>query len=117
LEGWDAGCFWLARDVIAFDGRTVDELQTSFQSVIDEYLHDCAQLGKDPAKPFSGRFNLRIDPTLHQQLVLNAERQGLSLNALVEQTLRAPRKTAKKAEKSAESVQRKTQGVINLVFF
>jgi predicted HicB family RNase H-like nuclease len=75
------------RDVIAFDGRTVDELQTMFQAVIDKYLSDCVQLGKDPAKPVSGRFNLRIDPTPHQQLALSAERQGLSLISLVEQTL------------------------------
>ncbi|MGB7414288.1 MAG: type II toxin-antitoxin system HicB family antitoxin, partial [Thermosynechococcaceae cyanobacterium] len=47
------------QDVIAFDGQTVDELEASFQAVVDEYLEDCEQVGKNPNKPCSGRFNLR----------------------------------------------------------
>ena len=75
------------RDVIAFDGLTVDELQTSFQAAVDEYLGDCEQLGKDPDKPFSGRFNLRISPDLHRHVAICAEKEGVSLNAFVEKTL------------------------------
>ncbi|MEL7420978.1 MAG: type II toxin-antitoxin system HicB family antitoxin, partial [Cyanobacteria bacterium J06555_3] len=41
------------RDVIAFDGLSVDELEQSFHAVIDEYLEDCESLGKTPDKPFS----------------------------------------------------------------
>jgi predicted HicB family RNase H-like nuclease len=36
------------RDVIVFDGCTVDELEASFQAVVDEYLNDYATIGKDP---------------------------------------------------------------------
>ncbi len=75
------------RDVIAFDGLSVDELEASFQAAVDEYLDDCDRLGKDPDKPFSGRFNLRIPPDLHRQVVICAEKQGVSLNAFVEKTL------------------------------
>ncbi|MGL4884127.1 MAG: type II toxin-antitoxin system HicB family antitoxin, partial [Waterburya sp.] len=50
------------RDVISFDGKTVDELQESFEAVIKEYLEDCKQEGKEPDKAFSGQFNLRISP-------------------------------------------------------
>ena len=53
------------RDVIVFDGLSVTELEESFHAVIDEYLADCAELGKQPNKPFSGKFNLRISPDLH----------------------------------------------------
>jgi predicted HicB family RNase H-like nuclease len=77
------------RDVIAFDGQTVDELEASFQAVIDEYLADCERLEKSPDKPCSGRFNLRISPELHRQAVLKAEVEGVSLNTLVEQALTA----------------------------
>jgi predicted HicB family RNase H-like nuclease len=75
------------RDVIAFDGLSVDELEASFHAAVDDYLQDCARLGKDPDKPFSGRFNLRIPPELHRQVVIRAEQEGVSLNAFVEKTL------------------------------
>jgi predicted HicB family RNase H-like nuclease len=75
------------RDVIAFDGLSVDELEASFFAAVDEYLNDCDRLGKDPDKPFSGRFNLRIPPELHRQAVIFAEKEGVSLNAFVEKTL------------------------------
>ena len=75
------------RDVIAFDGQTVDELEEAFQAVVDEYLADCEQVGKDPNKPCSGRFNLRISPELHRKAVLRAEVDGVSLNAFVEGAL------------------------------
>jgi predicted HicB family RNase H-like nuclease len=75
------------RDVIAFDGLSVDELEASFYAAVDDYLNDCDWLGKDPDKPFSGRFNLRIPPDLHRQVVICAERKGVSLNAFVEMTL------------------------------
>ena len=77
------------RDVIAFDGASVDELERSFHNVIDEYLEDCQAIGKSPDKPFSGRFNLRICPALHRQAVTQAEKEGISLNTLVERVLRS----------------------------
>jgi predicted HicB family RNase H-like nuclease len=75
------------RDVIAFDGSSVDELEQSFHAAIDEYLQDCQTMGKTPDKPFSGRFNLRISPELHRQAATQAEKKGISLNALVELAL------------------------------
>ncbi len=75
------------RDVIAFDGLSVDELEASFFAAVDEYLDDCDRLDKDPDKPFSGRFNLRTPPDLHRQVVICAEKEGVSLNAFVEKTL------------------------------
>jgi predicted HicB family RNase H-like nuclease len=75
------------RDVIAFDGLSVDELEQSFHTAIDEYLEDCQAVGKAPDKPFSGRFNLRISPELHRQAVTKAESEGVSLNTLVENAL------------------------------
>lgn len=75
------------RDVIAFDGASVDELEQSFHQAIDEYLEDCQALSKAPDKPFSGRFNLRISPALHRQAVTQAEKEGISLNTLVERAL------------------------------
>ena len=75
------------RDVIVFDGLSVDELEQSFHAVIDEYLEDCQSLGKTPDKPFSGRFNLRISSELHRKAAIEASKKGISLNTLVEQAL------------------------------
>jgi predicted HicB family RNase H-like nuclease len=74
-------------DIIAFDGSSVAELESSFQAAVDEYLEDCRTQGKTPDKPYSGRFNLRISPSLHRQAVLKAEKEGISLNTLVEKAL------------------------------
>jgi len=75
------------RDIISFDGETVDELQESFEAVIDEYLEDCKQEGKEPDKAYSGQFNLRISPELHRQISIKAKKENLSLNSFVEQSL------------------------------
>ena len=75
------------RDIIVFDGLSVSELEQSFQAVIDEYLEDCAELGKEPNKPFSGKFNLRISPDLHMKAASQAALKGMSLNSFVEKAI------------------------------
>jgi predicted HicB family RNase H-like nuclease len=71
------------RDVITFQGRSVDELETAFRDSIDDYLEWCAARGKSPDKPFSGRVVLRMPPPLHRRLATEASRQGKSLNTVV----------------------------------
>lgn len=75
------------QDVISFDGKTVAELKESFEAVVEEYLEDCQREGKEPDKAYSGQFNLRISPELHQKISIKAKKQNLSLNTFVEQTL------------------------------
>ncbi|WP_411872468.1 toxin-antitoxin system HicB family antitoxin [Vulcanococcus limneticus] len=41
----------------------------------------------EPRRHYSGRFNLRIPPELHEKLAMTAEAQGLSLNTLAQQAL------------------------------
>ncbi|MDJ0647549.1 MAG: type II toxin-antitoxin system HicB family antitoxin [Xenococcaceae cyanobacterium MO_188.B19] len=75
------------KDIIVFDGLSVAELEQSFHRVIDEYLEDCAELGKEPNKPFSGKFNLRISPDLHMKAATQAALKGISLNSFVEEAI------------------------------
>jgi predicted HicB family RNase H-like nuclease len=75
------------RDIISFDGTTVNELRQSFEAVIDEYLEDCQREGKEPDKAFSGQFNLRISPELHRKISIEAKKRNISLNSFVEQAL------------------------------
>jgi predicted HicB family RNase H-like nuclease len=77
------------RDVITFQGETVAEAQQAFRDSVDDYLEFCASRSEPPEKPFSGRFLVRITPSLHRTLVEAATARGLSLNALVERTLAA----------------------------
>jgi len=75
------------RAVITFQGTSVDEIESAFQDSIDDYLDWCKERNKEPEKPFSGRFNLRIDPALHAQLTKAAKAHGVSLNRYIQEAL------------------------------
>ena len=47
------------------------------------FLKVCEQRGVEPRKEFSGKFNVRIPPELHQQVVEAATATGKSLNQWV----------------------------------
>ena len=76
------------RDVITFQGRSVDELERSFQESIDDYIAWCDEEGVPPEKPFSGRFNLRLSPDLHREVAIAAKRLNKSMNAFVEDAIK-----------------------------
>ena len=75
------------RDVITFQGETVDELRQAFHDSVDDYLEFCAERGEEPEKPYSGRFIVRVEPELHKNIVIEARKNGKSLNAWVHDTL------------------------------
>jgi len=75
------------RDVITFQAKTVDGLDREFRKSVDVYLAFCAERGKDPDKPYSGKFVLRINPQLHRALDAIATAHGESLNSTVERML------------------------------
>lgn len=77
------------RDVITFQGRTPEELEGSFHESVDFYLEmrSAARDKVSPEKPFSGRFNVRLDPNLHRQLAERAALEKTSLNEWVIHTL------------------------------
>lgn len=43
------------KDVITFEGTTVDEIIRAFHDSIDDYLEFCKELGKQPDQPFSAK--------------------------------------------------------------
>jgi len=75
------------RDVITFQGTSVDEVQAAFRESIDDYLEFCSQRGEAPDKPFSGRLMVRLSPRLHRELYAQAKEQGKSLNQLISDRL------------------------------
>ena len=71
------------RDVITFEGRTVEELQGAFRDSVEDYLEFCTQRGENPEKPFSGRFVLRLPAEIHRKAYVKAKLAEKSLNRWV----------------------------------
>jgi len=76
------------KDVITFQGETVEELEQAFKDSIDDYIVWCAERGEEPEKTYSGNVRLRMSPDLHADLALQAAKQGVSLNDLINEKLR-----------------------------
>ncbi len=75
------------RDVITFQGKTVEEIKQAFRDSVEDYLDYCAKLGQEPEKPFTGKFMLRIPPDLHRKIFVAAKQSGESINAWIKEQL------------------------------
>ncbi len=75
------------KDIITFQGITVDELETAFQESIKDYLQWCLEDGVEPEKPYSGKFNLRISPELHKEIAITSKKLKISINKFVEKAV------------------------------
>ena len=88
------------RDVITFQGTSVEEIEQAFKDSVNEYLDYCKELKREPERPFSGKLLLRLPPDIHEIVALEAERGGLSLNTWIKQGLeRLIREDTKKKHK------------------
>ena len=76
------------RDVITFEGTTVEEVQQAFRESVEDYLEFCAQRGESPEKPFSGKFVVRLPAELHREAYIQAKLKDQSLNRWVTEVLR-----------------------------
>ena len=74
-------------DHIDFSSDNVGEIEREFHKAVDEYLEFCAEVGKSPCKEYKGVFNVRVKPALHRELVQISEKDGETLNAVVERAL------------------------------
>ena len=75
------------RDVITFEGTSVEQLRKEFRFSIDDYLAVCAERGRQPDKPFSGKIPLRVAPKVHRAATAAAKAAGKSLNAWLAETV------------------------------
>lgn len=76
-------------DSISFEGDSVDSLVEDFHNAVDEYLEFCAENDKEPQQQYKGSFNVRISPDLHRQASLMAQARHISLNNLIEQSVKS----------------------------
>ncbi len=71
------------RDVITFQGKSVDELRKAFEDSVEDYLAFCAERGEEPSQPFSGRFAIHLSPEQQRKVLLAAEKSGEDVNKWV----------------------------------
>ena len=72
------------RDVITFQGKTVDEIENAFKESVDDYISWCGEENIEPEKPYSGKFNLRLSPELHKEVAITSKKLKISINSFVE---------------------------------
>ena len=77
------------RDVITFEGTTVEEVQQAFRESVDDYLEFCEQRGESPEKPFSGKFVVRLPAELHRKAYIQAKLKDKSLNSWITEVLQS----------------------------
>ncbi|HEV2917067.1 MAG TPA: type II toxin-antitoxin system HicB family antitoxin [Candidatus Babeliales bacterium] len=75
------------KDIITFQGTTVQGLEKAFHDSVDDYLLWCKERGEKPEKTFSGKLNLRIPPELHAHLAVEAAKRNMSLNDFMKEKL------------------------------
>lgn len=70
-----------------FYGRNPRELRSDFKKSLAVFLEVCNEKGIEPRRNYSGKFNLRIPPELHEQLAIVAQAKGKSINAIAQEAL------------------------------
>jgi predicted HicB family RNase H-like nuclease len=102
------------RDIVTFQGSSVQEIEKAFHESVDDYLSFCKERGEQPDKPFSGRFVLRVTADLHRSLDMVAHASGKSLNAFIAERLREdiaklrPHSSGAKARRISRNAERKS---------
>jgi predicted HicB family RNase H-like nuclease len=70
-----------------FYGKNPKELKAEFKKSLNIFLQVCKENGIEPRRNYSGKFNLRIPPQLHEQLAIKAQAVGKSVNSLAQEAL------------------------------
>jgi predicted HicB family RNase H-like nuclease len=71
-----------------FYGKNPRELRAEFKKSLQVFLDVCREKGIEPRRNYSGKFNLRITPELHERLAIVAQAEGKSINTLAQEALK-----------------------------
>ena len=77
----------MTRDLILYEGNTVEELENDFKNAIDSYIDGCEELGIKPRKSYNGVLNIRIPSETHCRIALYAENHGTSINSFIRDSI------------------------------
>ena len=75
-------------DLVGFHAAAAFEIKAAFREAVDDYIDTCAEIGKAPEKPYSGKLMFRVDPKVHANAAMAAKAAGRSLNQWAEDALR-----------------------------
>ncbi|WP_341704521.1 type II toxin-antitoxin system HicB family antitoxin [Ferrovibrio sp.] len=70
-------------DFISTTVEAASEVEAAFHDLVDDYLQTCAELGREPKKPYKGSLNVRLPQELHRKAAMAAVTTGVSLNAWI----------------------------------
>lgn len=73
--------------LISYEGESVEEIKRDFEGAVDDYLVSCAERGIDPAKPYSGKLNLRMSSELHAAIAMAASSAGTTINDFINRSM------------------------------
>ncbi len=71
-------------DLVTFESESSEKIREEFYNAVDDYLEFCKSINQAPDKTYSGSFNIRISPSLHKQLAIDALKNQTTLNRTVE---------------------------------
>lgn len=77
----------LIKDLVTYEANEPEELRLEFERAVDDYLGTCEELGRNPDKPYSGSFNVRIGAELHKSAATMAQVDDVSLNEFVKRAV------------------------------
>lgn len=69
--------------LISYEGTTIEEIRSDFEGAVDDYIVSCKERGIVPAKPYSGRFVVRMTSDLHSRVAAIADATGTTINDFI----------------------------------
>ncbi len=87
------------KDIIDFDGKSVEELEAAFHQIIDFYMESCREIGKEPERSQSGMLVVKLPESLYEEISLESEKLGKSAAAIVVDALKKTRFSSGKNKK------------------
>lgn len=73
--------------LISYEGNSVEDIRKDFEGAVDDYLASCRESGIVPAKPYSGRLNLRMSSELHAAIASAATSAGTTINDFINRSM------------------------------
>ena len=84
----------MGKDLIVYEGLTLDELRKDFEDGIDSYLEGCKADGVEPVKPYSDKLNLRMSSELHSRVAAFVATTGTTINDFINRAIKNELKKA-----------------------
>ena len=78
----------MSKALILYEGQTLEELRKDFEAGVDSYLEGCKADGVEPAKPYSGRLNLRMSSELHSRVAAFVAASGTTINDFINKAIK-----------------------------